>query len=330
MEVQKNLLETIRNLFPKEFNMVEEMSKLLHLEKGAVYKRLSGETPMKIDEVCLLCRHFGISIDNIVFADSTFNIFSFQYQNFGSKTFVSFLNDYIHTFDSLRKGVNNELIVVCSQAPVYYFFDYPILARFSFEFFKYEALGFPTIEQPLSYFRPDAGEDAMLRELSRQYCEHPSIELVSRDFLGGHLQRIRLAVTMGMIEAAVARQLLDDTRSLVRDLDRAAEKGRKTNHYSQAPGAEVKILLNPNYAPSGNMFYYNTDGYEKIFLGLGFNNVLITADNRFCKYLSERIRMYQAFSINITVENAIDRKELMRYFFGEIDKMTDNIGAMKA
>jgi hypothetical protein len=65
-QVQKLLFDQIVSLLPKQIVVAHEISDLLSLSTDAVYRRMRGEKKLNIEEICTLCDHFDISIDDLL------------------------------------------------------------------------------------------------------------------------------------------------------------------------------------------------------------------------------------------------------------------------
>ena len=75
---QKALFQSIKTCLKRKlFSLVDEVSEVLSLEKGATYKRISGHTSLKIDEIAKLCLHYNISFDSLLEQHSGLNQISF-------------------------------------------------------------------------------------------------------------------------------------------------------------------------------------------------------------------------------------------------------------
>lgn len=55
---------------PNKSRLAEKISDLLIFDKSSAYRRLRGEIPFTFNEICILCKYFEISLDEIVFTDN--------------------------------------------------------------------------------------------------------------------------------------------------------------------------------------------------------------------------------------------------------------------
>jgi len=62
----QTLLNEIKKVFPKKSIMVNTLSDILRIEKGAVYRRLRQDVPFTFNEIAIITKHLRISLDNII------------------------------------------------------------------------------------------------------------------------------------------------------------------------------------------------------------------------------------------------------------------------
>ncbi len=67
--LQQAIFDHIRRQVPPEQNLAGVLAGLLHLQKGAVYKRLSGATPLTLEELAILAEHFALPVHKLFYPD---------------------------------------------------------------------------------------------------------------------------------------------------------------------------------------------------------------------------------------------------------------------
>lgn len=61
--LNENVIKTIKELLPKNTNLMNFLSEFLPLSKEAIYRRLRGEVFFSFFEVCMIAQKLGISLD---------------------------------------------------------------------------------------------------------------------------------------------------------------------------------------------------------------------------------------------------------------------------
>jgi hypothetical protein len=65
-QLYQEFLNETWKFFPKKSEMVNTLSDLLRIEKGAVYRRLRQEVPFTFNEIAVIARHLKISLDHLM------------------------------------------------------------------------------------------------------------------------------------------------------------------------------------------------------------------------------------------------------------------------
>lgn len=317
MNAQQLFFENIKNHFSKAtYSLVDDICDILKVEKSTAYKRINGETPLKFDEIRLLCTHFNLSIDNIFFYDSPTNISSFRQELFFKKEydFTAFLKSFAAAFDTLRKGTDNTLYILCNELPVFYVYGFPNLIQFVYYSCRHETDGYPLYQSHMQLPPLDNEAITILKYLCNEYSNHPSTELLSTTILDALMQRIDVAMRTGMIDHSLKTKLYQDLKALVNHLELQCTSGYKISPYNGIERIQGTFLLNKVHSSGNNEIYYSTDDYEVGFVCNGICDYLITSDKNYCTYLKTKFTRVKNASVNITIENSLDRKQ----FFNEL------------
>lgn len=326
MNIQTQLFEHIKNHFSKAtYSLVDDICQLLNIEKSTAYKRISGETPLKLDEIKKLCNHYNVSLDSILFQDTNSNISSFKQETYYKKNYS--FNDYLHsfavTFDSLRKGKDNTLINLNNYLPVFYLFSFPNLTYFAYLSSKNENDDYPFFEKAITHFNMEDKELKIMKYMAEEYSRHPSIEILSPILFDSLIHRMLFALKLGMIDSILKVKLKDDILSLCNHLEHQCTLGKKISLYNNTQGADTIFLENNIQYFGYNEIYYCTDGYELCFVGNNLSNYLSTSDKNYCSYLKSKFLRIKNTSVNITVDNSLDR---IQFFNGLRNKIQSSLG----
>ncbi len=320
---QKALFQSIKNLFKKEtFSLVDEVSEVLHVEKGASYKRISGHTALKIDEVVKLCLHYNISFDSLLEQNSGLNQISFvtEHVSITASTLKEFLLSFGRTFDSLRRGRDNEVILLGNELPMPHYFDFPRLVTFLHHMWHHEKGGYQKAQKKLETLQMQGENLQLVSYLSHEFNNHPTTEIWGPGVFNAAFHRLKLGHRIGIINQEQTEELYKDFGDLIEHLRKVAETGHKFNPENGRAYGEAQLLINKYYF-GGSQVYYNTDGYEKAFISTEYPDFIHTNDPRFTSRIREKTYNYKAFSVNISKDNALERSQYFRYQMSEWEKM---------
>jgi len=127
------LLAEIQKAFPKKSIMVNTLSDILRIEKGAVYRRLRQEVPFTFNEIAVIARHLNISLDSIVGVENYKSIlFRLRLPDYLSPQEVDcyILDIYIKFLQSLNQTKNSEVASVNNVLPNELFYGFNYLLQF--------------------------------------------------------------------------------------------------------------------------------------------------------------------------------------------------------
>jgi hypothetical protein len=75
-DLQVQIFQSIKNTLPAHLSVVDEVASVLKVSTDSVYRRMRGEKQLSMEELCLLCSHFQISMDRFLNLKSEGFLFS--------------------------------------------------------------------------------------------------------------------------------------------------------------------------------------------------------------------------------------------------------------
>ena len=112
-------METVFARFSKKSLLVEALMSLLHLEREAVYRRLSNRVSFSIHEVVKISSEWNISLDEITGKSSGKISFLMQPINYldPSEKEMRFLQDIVQSINDLKDFPETEFMDICNKLP---------------------------------------------------------------------------------------------------------------------------------------------------------------------------------------------------------------------
>jgi hypothetical protein len=315
MNVQSQFFELIKNHYRKEtFSLVDDLAELLHIERSTAYKRISGDTELKLSEIKTICTHYNVSLDTIIFRNTDSAISSFEHKALYKKgqNFTAFLMSIRKTFDSMRKGKDNLLLILSNDLPIFSFLGFPHLMYFSYLYCRHEGEHFVIYDNALSMPVFDKEELEVLKYMCEEYSNHPSTEVLSESILDYIINKIEFSSRMGMIDDNFKNKLYADLSLLCNHLESQCVKGKKINAYNGLEKATSTFLQSPFSLYGQNEIYYCTDGYEMAYIGNNVADYLCITDENYCKHVKDKINAIKNVSYNITTDNNLIRNAFFK------------------
>lgn len=128
MDAQKKLFAYLIYRLGKKVVLHETMD-LLHLQKAAVYKRISGDTALTLSETVKLAEHFNVSLDTTIGTEG-YHTFSHPFQKVRSS--IDFLQCFLEIMRPVmpEEEAESKLIYLANELPVFYYLEYDAIFKF--------------------------------------------------------------------------------------------------------------------------------------------------------------------------------------------------------
>ncbi|MDR2413481.1 MAG: hypothetical protein LBD64_00650 [Odoribacteraceae bacterium] len=133
-ELYDYFLNLLKKKFPKRADLTRSLVKLLSIEKEAVYRRLRKEVPFTFNEVALISRVWGISLDTMVRVDPARSLpFCLQLTDHVNPLpeDLQEMEHFTEILRFLRDDPRSEIMEVASLLPFSLYHGFAYLRRFS-------------------------------------------------------------------------------------------------------------------------------------------------------------------------------------------------------
>ncbi len=307
--LQSELIEQVLRFFPKKADAVAQLSSLLNLGRDAVYRRLRGDTMLTPDELRLLAREFGISLDALVFGETdsvffTFNAFSQE---------INRVEDYLQGFHHHLAQLNNlrevELFYASSEMPVFHYFFFPELISFKLfvwgrtvwdlDFLQHQPFRFGLIP-------PHALEIA--DQILEVYKNLRTTELWSLNIFDNTLHQIEYHARSGNFsDGEDALLLCKRLDQLAEHLCLMAEHGRKFRLRQHPDNGAAFNLYHNEMIYTNNTILLNAPLQRVVFSTFGDPNFLRSTNPRICDFTEDWFRKIISKSTSISNHSEASR-----------------------
>jgi hypothetical protein len=129
--IHNAFLADVRKKIPQSSKLVNTLVDILYIEKEAVYRRLRREVPFTFQEIAIIAKKLGISLDNIIGIgintdkSRPFQLKLIEYLS-PSEMDYSMMDEYIDIFRQVQKEEDSETAIISNILPqtLYSGFDY--------------------------------------------------------------------------------------------------------------------------------------------------------------------------------------------------------------
>ena len=318
-DIQPLLLDAVKTKTNPHLSYVEELASLLDISRDSVYRRIRGETELTISETLKICEHYHISLHELNQEKSNLFSFSFQMMDREHYTLYDWLKSVLGHLEFIHNYTGeSELIYYTKDLPVFYYFNYPNLARFKFYFWMKTILHYPEYERSKYNFELVSKELIQTgTRIWEKYCSVPSTEIWGEETITVTFKQIEYYMECGYFEdRADAMIIMDEFEQLIKDSRDYMIAGKKPH-----AGAALQIYKN-DILIGDNSILFKLDDKRLAFLPLGNLSILRTTNEVFNEHLDTLFTNIIKRSIRISTTG---EKERNKYF----NKIMDNYAVVR-
>ncbi len=293
-EVQTRFFQYLNHRFPTE-TVLQETMKVLHLKKGATYKRMNGDTALTSEELFKLATHFKISLDTALGNERYITV---QHPFLMEKTGINFLDMFAHYLKPLLSSEDSKLTYLANELPVFYYFSHKYIFNFLNAVWGHLHWENHQLKIELDV-QMDYKIEKMRNEVLAYYDSHPVTEIWNSNMLANLYQQIFFSIsTRAFSDVSFIDHLIKDIEKLIRQLRDLASTGEKKQGRT-TEGTELKIYLN-EFGNFQNIVLYESETIKTVFLGFDMPQFMVTHSRTFFKYSQSWIEKIRHRSVQIS------------------------------
>ena len=324
--IQKNLFAHILSQ-QGEQTTVSVLSEVLHLNKSAVYNRMSGAKMLRYDELLLLCEYFHIAPEHVLPARN--GISSFQMGALGSpvancRDYLSSLTQHFKTFE----GLSQLRIWFCTnELPFFYHMQFKELALF--KLFTYARINWQLPYMEKLKFDPDNFPerdvyDTYVSPILRAYFRLPTIEFWSDQLYDHSLKQIQYFAKSGQIANTNVEQILyEQLEILCHHQQEMAKQGLKFHYqnkrFERTSGMGALDLYYNEIIPTNITLLAESNTLKGVFTVFDDPNFMFNGDEQFYHYTLNWLKKLRMKSTRISEEAEHTRCNFFNHFRNRID-----------
>jgi hypothetical protein len=227
-DVLQYLLGAIEKKIPEKTKLVDILTEILFMEKGAVYRRLRGEVPFSFFEVVNIADKLDISLNSFIYTDTVtvdrFELNVVEYANMNEMDYKQW-EDYNLLIESAKHDPDSEIAESSNILPVITYAQFDSLVRFYL--FKYQYLLHGS-QGRIPYC--DVVFPERLQKIFRSYF-YASQNIANTTFIWDYLifrylvNDVKFLYDIQLISADEVRQIKTDLFSLLDYVEQIALKG---------------------------------------------------------------------------------------------------------
>jgi hypothetical protein len=326
INIQKQFLQKIEDLIPKETSLVFELSEMLGISSDSAYRRMRGETLLTIDEIIKICNVYNVSFD--AFSKSETGQVTFRYSD-PEPSFVSFLNYQKRICDDLGKIAafpEGRIVYAAEDIPVFYHYGFRDIACFKIFYWLKSVSNVPELQS--AKYDPDLIDPEILKVSEKMYNLYkriPSVEIWTENTVTSAVKQIDYYWESGFFknaeDALRVCNSLEEEISSIRCMAENSVKMLSENNKENI--SENYKLYSSDIEIANNCVLIELGNHKSVFLGHLTFYTLSTSNT---EYGQKTASWLETLIKKSTLISGVSEKQRLR-FFKKSFKVIDDIKA---
>lgn len=315
--LQEKLFDLILQRYPRRADAVEALCQLLHLAKDPVYRRLRGDTFLPPEELSILSKHYGISIDALIMSDSNHVVCDFNAFSRKIRDFSDYLDVFNRDFEQIERMPGAHLFYASAELPVFTYHLFPELISFKLYLWGRTTWNLESLrDRPFSLDLVTPPVIRLSQECLQHYLRLGSTELWTVQLMDNTLSQIEYHVySGGFRDAGEALILLDRLSDWAAHMKKVAATARKFNAGEKPELGRGALNLFYNEMVYTNIAALITSEVGRLtYSAFCTPNFISSTDPRLCDYVENWFNSIVSRSSRISGES----EKLRDWFFREI------------
>ena len=308
---QLKLFNDIKSRLPAYISLVDEVSTLLDLSADSAYRRIRGEKLLTMEELCVLCQKYQISLDAYLNISSGIILFKGNLVQPGTFRFDAYLQNMLGVLKNANSFSNRKMYYLAKDIPPFHHYQFPLIAAFKIFFWMKSLFQFP--EFLTVKFKEGIIDDHLLeigKQIYLEYIKIPSTEIWNAETINSTIRQINVYNDMGEFENhSVYNLLLDTLHEEINHFEKETDAGYKYYYGKEMKGVNNTFNIYVNEVILGdNTILFQSDESRKVFISHNILNYLGTSDSDFCNYTHNSLHNLMKKSTLISGTGEKERK----------------------
>ena len=321
--LQDRLFDRIVTLFPNKTEAAKDLMQLLNLGKTSVYRKMSGISTLKQDQVFQIIRHYDLSLDDLIHQQTEVYLFahSQRVEDFRVGEGVTTATPFLKFINKLKAATESKLYYAGIDIPTPYLMYVPELIYFKEQMWAHQKNNQLFDYEPFDFSQIRPEDMARYKATTDFYEQFSTTELWEITGISVILEQIRHYYWVGILRLEDVMMLLKKIDKLLNKLERMIAVGSKTLDPNRK---DLEVYYNP--IPSINWFYLaesNTINYVHALFDTP--NSVITADPFLFKEAKIRFKGQQQQSYIISVAGPVQRNQLFSTYRKQLKRLKAEI-----
>ena len=320
---QEFLFQRIKELLPPQVSLVDAVAEILHISSDSAYRRIRGETPVVLDEARELCRHYKLSLDQVLNVQSGATLFQNVRIDLKNYSYEKYLTDIITQLKYNGSFIHKEIIYLTKDMPLFHNFYYKPLIAFRYFFWMRNIIQHPDFQNrefELNCVSPEI--EKLSRELVMAYNQVSSSEIWNTESINSAILQIEFYKDSGYFSSAAdIKTIYEALEETFVHLKNEAEQGSKfmPEENPESKKENFKFFFN-RVILGDNTVMVITDKVKTVFINYDVLNYMFTRDEAFCNPCYDDLQQMMKKSTQISQTSEKQRNIFFNIMLNKISE----------
>ncbi len=324
VDIQKRFFDFVSERHSPE-EVLHTTMEVLHLGKGAVYKRMNGTTALTASEMVQLAGIFKISLDNI-FQNESYMPFFHPFWKRDNASSIDFVDRFAVYLKPTTGHKSSKITYLANELPINYYFSHKYILHFLISIWNHLHYNEAKliIDKTVSI---DQRMESLRKEIQYNYKSQKVTEIWNPSMLNNLYQQIVFCITMRAFPNA------DFIGLLLKDIERLLSTLQKVTSPKAAdvsPGSHAPRIYLNEFGNFVNILLYDSDDIQSAFIGIDMPHYMITYSPSFVKQANVWVDNIKRRSVLISSEGFQYRELFFHKLAKEYDTFKERVGKLVA
>ncbi|MEZ4773986.1 MAG: hypothetical protein R3D00_12445 [Bacteroidia bacterium] len=271
---QELLFDKIKEKIPPHESLPNYITDILNIGIDGAYRRIRGETPLKIDEIIKLSQEFRISLDELT-QEIQGNTIVFRPAGLteAGLDFEIYLQNLLALLTDIHRRKVSEAIYLVKDIPVFHLFQIPEIALFKMFFWRKTIFNDPYLDGVKFELKVNNDKEKRCLDLcyliAEKYCQIPTTEIWNTETVASFIKQIGYYEEAGLFHSKEdAKNLIDKVEFYFTHLKRQAELGYKfiVGHHPHQKIENFNLYFNDVVSNDNNIVVKYEDRWEAFMI----------------------------------------------------------------
>ena len=313
-QLQQELFNQIKERLPAHLSLADELCHLLDLSPDSVYRRIRGEKPVTLDELRVVCSHYGISLDQLLRLKSDSVLFQAPgIMEAPLPQFEEYMKEMLARFRYFNSFRQKSIYYLCKDTPFWYFYLFPAMASFKTFFWAKTINNDPTLSNKRFSLKEYPFQQCfgLGQQILVEHCQLETVELWNLESVNSTISQIAYYRDAGIFHSREDLIAVVDAFLLLLDhLQAQAALGCKFMPGDPAARGSIQFYIN-ELILGNNTILLQLDDKNISMVTYSVLHYLITEDQRFS---TRAFETFQTLLSRSTLVSRSGEKDRNRFF----------------